>query len=142
MAFEIDQNFVPLLLFGRVLRPYRIQQRLPLQCLHKHGKGHLLRAELAIAQILKKPTDLPGLRVVAIALDDLQKFGELNLTRSVIVYFLNHIHDLVNVLCEPKADQRVLKLLDADRTRPVLIQCHEHVLELTKFTKQRITSTK
>jgi len=80
LFFQVGQNLISFRFPIRVSRRNCVHNRLALHLLHEDGERHLAIAEFTIAQVLEEDCNLLSCGVVLIALDNLEEFGELDLT--------------------------------------------------------------
>lgn len=84
---------------------------------------------LAISEIFEEVGDDFGARVAFFVQYDIKEFAKLNVARSIFVDEGHQIFDLLNCAYQTETDQRPLDLVDANGSRPIVIQTCKALLQ-------------
>lgn len=95
----------------------------------------VLKFKIARSKFLEKVIDGSGvlLLLAATTFNNGQEFSKLNFFGSVLVDELHYLLDLLTVLNQAKSNKRVLKLVNADRPRLIVIKTVEVLSKLLQL---------
>lgn len=95
----------------------------------------VLKFKIARSKFLEKVIDGSGvlLLLAATTFNNGQEFSKLNFFGSVLVHELHNLLDLLTVLNQAKSNKRVLKLVNADRPRLIVIKTVEVLSKLLQL---------
>lgn len=95
----------------------------------------VLKFKIARSKFLEKVIDGSGvlLLLAATTFNNGQEFSKLNFFGSVLVDELHNLLDLLTVLNQAKSNKRVLKLVNADRPRLIVIKTVEVLSKLLQL---------
>jgi hypothetical protein len=111
---DIFEYFLAELLFTHVIAHDRVFEVVSAHPMHEHVEGDALTGQLPSGHILEEFIYLRSFIGGIGTLDDFEELGKFNHPRMVIVHCINHVLNLLTRLGKPKADQGVLKFLNAD----------------------------